>query len=546
MTSLPKWVDEVITTDVVVIGGGAAGLRVAHGLAPRRVDLLFGGSLGSAGSSPRAQGGIAAAVSAADSPARHSADTIDAGDGLNDEKAVTLLTGEARGEVERLSDLGMRFDRASSGALSLGREGAHSRDRILHADGDATGAELMRTLGLAVASSPHVRLMERTTALDLLCDEGRVVGVVAAGSGGRCSIYVSRAVVLATGGIGGLYLRTTNPGENRGSGLAMAARAGAELSDLEFVQFHPTALEVWADPAPLITEALRGAGATLVDGDGESFMATVDPRGDLAPRDIVAREVWSRTVAGGRVFLDARSAFDSLGADTFPTVRGLCSPFGIDPVQQPIPVSPAAHYTMGGVTTDVRGRTSLSGLWACGEVARSGAHGANRLASNSLLEALVFGGVAARDIDQAISTRTGVWNRLHHIDWGAHGVDRHPDDDRGLMTELRRRMWAGLGVLRDGRGLDSLLNWTAERMEEQHSSRELRSALTVALMAASAARSREESRGSHFRRDFPVPRPEWCTSQTVRLREAGAPVPEVDISTQVDEHSNTQTGEAHG
>jgi L-aspartate oxidase len=543
MRPLPTWIDEVTSTDVVVIGSGAAGLRLAHGLASRRVDLLTLGTLGTSGASARAQGGIAAPVDPNDSARLHARDTLETAHGLGCSETVELLIGRADREIERLLSLGMRFDRSESGALALGREAAHSRDRILHADGDATGAELMRTLGTAVQSSPHVRVSEATRAFELVYEQDRVVGVLARHHGRRIVLYLGRAVVLATGGIGGLYQRTTNPSESRGNGISMAARVGARLSDLEFVQFHPTALAVWANPVPLVSEALRGAGATLISENGEPIMAAEHPLGDLAPRDIVARAVWRRQQQGERVLLDARAVFASKGPDAFPTISRLCDPFGLDPARQPIPISPAAHYHMGGVWADESSRTTVSGLWACGEVACTGVHGANRLASNSLLEALVFGGLAAEDIDRTLARQAGKWSCLAHVDWESIEGRNQIDADHGLMVELRRRMWQGMGVIREHQGLTETLSWIGRALEAPQVSDEMRSALLVAFLMTISALARKESRGSHYRADYPETRSEWKGSQSVWVSGAATGSPQIEIRR---EGIPPQTGVAEG
>jgi L-aspartate oxidase len=415
----------VEAAEVLVIGAGAAGLTAALGCVPRRVVVLTKTRLsasGGGGASVWAQGGVASAVGEDDNPALHAADTLAAGAGLNDASIVRLLTGEGPQRIRALLEMGARFDRDAGGQLALGREAAHSRRRILHAHGDATGAEVVRTLVEAVHHEPAIQVVDRTFALDLLIEDGAVVGAAALRPDGRLVHYRAPAVVLATGGAGQLFLHTTNPREATADGLAMAARAGALLVDLEFVQFHPTALapspvpgplapkpvlglDTSAGPAafpgaplPLLTEALRGEGAVLIDDEGTRFMNGEHPDRELAPRDVVARAIWKRLQAGRKVFLDARAAVGERFPQRFPTVFALCRQHGVDPRVEPMPVVPAAHYHMGGVAVDASGRTSLPGLWACGEVAATGAHGANRLASNSLLEALVFGARVAADL----------------------------------------------------------------------------------------------------------------------------------------------------
>ncbi|MBW8877387.1 MAG: L-aspartate oxidase [Acidobacteria bacterium] len=499
-------IDGISRSEVLVLGSGTAGLTAALGCAPLRVTVLTKVREGSGGSSPWAQGGIAAAVGKDDAPALHAADTLAAGAGLNDPRAVELLTAEGPQRVKALLALGAHFDLDDSGALALGREAAHSRRRILHSR-DATGAEIVRTLVAAVHHAPEVRRVDGAFAIDLVLDGGQVVGAVAVHAGGRRVLHLAPAVVLATGGLGHLYLHTTNPPEATGDGLAMAARAGARLVDLEFVQFHPTALAAGADPMPLLTEALRGEGALLIDDTGRRFMTTEHRDAELAPRDVVARALWSRLMAGHRAFLDSRAAVGEEFPEHFPTVFRLCQEHGLDPRTEPIPVAPAAHYHMGGIAVDDRGRTSLAGLWACGEVTATGVHGANRLASNSLLEALVFGARVAEDLRAGLpaaraprSLRTA----------GGPAADVAAAGDAELIAAVRRLMWEKVGVVRDGAGLTAALS-ELDRLAARHpqASGEARNLLGVGRLVAAAALARRESRGGHYRSDYPAPDPAW-------------------------------------
>ncbi|HEX9945400.1 MAG TPA: L-aspartate oxidase [Thermoanaerobaculia bacterium] len=499
-------VDGVSRSDVLVVGTGAAGLTAALGCKPLRVTVLTKARLGTGGSSSWAQGGIAAAVGRDDAPALHAADTIAVGAGLNDPRVVDILTSEGPARVQALLALGAHFDLDDTGSLSLGREAAHSRRRILHAR-DATGAEIVRTLVEAVRHAPEVQVVDCTFALDLVLEDGQVVGVLAAHEDGRRILYLAPAVVLATGGLGRLYLHTTNPVEATGDGLAMAARAGARLVDLEFVQFHPTALATGADPMPLLTEALRGEGAILIDDEGRRFMADEHPDLELAPRDVVARAIWRRLMAGQRVFLDAREAVGETFPERFPTVFHLCQEHGLDPRTEPIPVAPAAHYHMGGIAVDERGRTSLAGLWACGEVAATGAHGANRLASNSLLEALVFGARVAEDLRSGLPpARTP---RGRRIAGGGVSSLAGPGDVE-LTAAVRRLMWQKVGVVRDEAGLAFAVE-ELRRLAKQHprAAGEARNLLGIGRLLAAAALERRESRGGHYRSDFPRTDPAW-------------------------------------
>lgn len=514
-------------SDVLVVGSGAAGLTAALGCAPLRVTVLTKATLIS-GASAWAQGGVAAAVGTDDTPALHAADTLAAGAGLCDPRAVGLLTGEGPERVQALLDLGARFDRNATGELSLGREAAHSRRRILHAK-DATGSEIVRALGEAVLQAPEVRVLERAFAMDLLVEDGRVGGVLAIHADGRRVLHVAPAVVLATGGLGQLYLHTTNPREATGDGLAMAARAGARLVDLELVQFHPTALavETAGEPMPLLTEALRGEGAILIDDRGFRFMGDEHADRELAPRDVVARAIWRRLMAGRRVFLDARDAVGEEFPERFPTVFELCRQHGLDPRREPLPVAPAAHYHMGGIDVDGQGRSSLPGLWACGEVSSTGVHGANRLASNSLLEALVFGGRVAEDLRAQAGRSFPSGRRVPAVFAASAGTPR----DAELQLAVRRIMWEKVGVVRDARGLTSALDELEALAESQPGiGGEARNLLSAGRLVTAAALARRESRGGHYRSDFPLPDPEWQR----RIHVTAAP----DGSAVLDEERN--------
>ena len=483
--------------DAVVVGGGLAGMMAALELRPLRVARVSYRSLGEWTSSAWAQGGIAAAVGDDDSPALHAADTVAAGAGLVEKRVAARLAFDGPHAIERIASLGVRFDRDAQEHYALGREGAHSRRRILRAGGDATGAELVRAIVAAVRTSPTIEPLENATALDVALDrDGRVCGLLLRHKSGEVVAVGASAVVLATGGLGGLYRFTTNPTSSRGSGIALAARAGARLADLEFVQFHPTALDVPSDPLPLVTEALRGEGAVLVDETGARLMEAIHPLGDLAPRDVVARRVFAIRSAGRRAYLDATQAVGADFRERFPTVFAACARFGIDPRVERIPVVAAAHYHMGGIAVDLAGRTSVEGLYACGEVAATGVHGANRLASNSLLESVVYPERIANDI------RATVLPSASGFATPAYAAPVEAPEAQ--WDELRQAMYFGVGVERNEAGLEAALE-RLRMLGERTASAELRDAATVGGLVARAALRRRETRGSHVRTDFPAP-----------------------------------------
>src|SRR3954471_2822306 len=402
-------IDDIVESDgAIILGAGIAGLFTALKLAPMPSIVLAGTRPGLSGSSAWAQGGIAAAMGEGDSWQSHAGDTITAGAGLCDPAIVELVAREAPDRIQDLIAFGTPFDRTSDGALALGREAAHSMPRIVHVKGDGAGAAISATLAARAHEANAITLLEGFHAVELAMENGRVTGLFArAGLGpdARLILFRARAVVLATGGLGALYAVTTNPLEARVEGLGMAARAGAVIADPEFVQFHPTAIAIGRDPAPLATEALRGEGAVLVNARGERFMQAVHKDAELAPRDIVARAIHHQIVSGQKFFLDCRDAIGAEFPHHFPTVYAACMSAGIDPVLAPIPVAPAAHYHMGGIASDVQGRSSLPGLWVVGECASTGLHGANRLASNSLLEGLIFGARVADDVRGQLTAR---------------------------------------------------------------------------------------------------------------------------------------------
>jgi L-aspartate oxidase len=503
--------------DVVVVGSGVAGMVAALTLAPLRVALLTKTHTLAGGSSPHAQGGVAAAVGRDDDPGQHARDTVIAAAGLADPEIVRAMVADGPRAIARLIALGARFDRDDFGQLALSREGAHSRSRVVRAGGDAAGAEIVRALSAAVMEARVIDLRTETFLEDLLLEGGRVTGLTATSATGDVLVHGARAVVLATGGIGRLFPETTNPREATGDGLAAAARAGALLADLEFIQFHPTALDVARDPMPLITEALRGAGALLVDARGRPLRIEGWERAELAPRDIVAREIVTRLARGERVALDARALGAKRLESEFPQVIRTCLAAGYDPRRDELPVAPAAHYHMGGVAVDARGRTSIEGLWACGEVACTGAHGANRLASNSLLEALVYGARVAEDVRDALrssAVQAAAWTP------GIPGADATATPWRPplrLESRLRAAAGRGLSVIRDADGIRETLS-SLDALSDEATSGEARNLLLVGRLIGASALLREESRGAHWRRDFPAPNAR-CARRMARTAE---------------------------
>ncbi|TGT54080.1 L-aspartate oxidase [Mesorhizobium sp. M00.F.Ca.ET.170.01.1.1] len=478
----------------VIIGAGLAGLMTALHLAPQPVVLLSRTPLEMDASSTLAQGGLAASFGEDDSPDLHLADTLAAGDGLCNEEMARRVVEAVPEAVENLIRLGAPFDRALDGKLRLGLEAAHARRRIVHA-ADATGHQLFHALLAVARRTRSITIMEGITALRLVVAEGCTVGVLAVLESGVFALP-TRRVVLATGGIGGLFCDTTNPLCSFGHGLALAACAGAELADLEFVQFHPTALDTQRRPMPLISEAVRGEGAVLVDEHGHRFLAAT-PGAEFASRDVVARAIANQLAAGQRVYLDTRQCLGQKFAKRFPGIDAACKQAGIDPAMEPIPVRPAAHYHMGGVAVDAEGRSSVSGLWACGEVARTGLHGANRLASNSLSEAVTTAAWVAASV--AGTSAGWQWPRLPAT------VSVRPDP-----SPVRQLVSNALGIFRNGKALGEAITTLLPIAVGETAAAD---PALVALLIAIAAIRREESRGSHYRSDFPGHHPEAVPSR---------------------------------
>lgn len=507
---LPGW---STSADVVVIGSGVAGLTTALQIRAHNLSvILITKSYVDEGSTKWAQGGIAAALGPGDSPEQHERDTLVAGAGLCDLPAVKVLVSEGPEAVRKLIARGAVFDKSETGEIALTREGGHLRNRILHAGGDATGAEVSRALLAAVSRDQGIEVIEHALVLDALKSEsGRVCGVTlhVIGEGSRDGVgqIMARAVVLATGGLGQVYSQTTNPSVSTGDGVALALRAGADVADVEFIQFHPTVLYMGENSRgqqPLISEAVRGEGAFLVNDRGERFMKSVHPLADLAPRDIVAKEISRQMSKSGakHVWLDAKSIVDF--KDRFPTIYSSCSQIGIDPSKDLIPVAPASHYASGGIRTDLNGHSSVPGLYAVGETACTGAHGANRLASNSLLEGLVFGARIAEDIAKNLPT----WEQP---------VGNDPIEiliSPSVRGEMQRAMSRGASVVRTKDSLSKTLE-TLNRLKDAttiYANVDAWETTNLYLLATAITRSaleRTESRGSHTRDDFPETSEAW-------------------------------------
>lgn len=510
----PGW---TITSDVIIVGSGIAGLTTALQIRAYGYSvLLVTKARVDEGSTKWAQGGIAAALGPGDSPAAHEADTLKAGAGLCDKKAVHALVTEGPEAVARLIARGAVFDRAATGEIALTREGGHLKNRILHAGGDATGAEISRALLAAVTEDPGIEVIEHALVLDALKSEsGRVCGVTlhVIGEGSRDGVgrALAKAVILGTGGLGQVFAQTTNPSVSTGDGVALALRAGAEIADVEFIQFHPTVLYLGANSSgqqPLISEAVRGEGAILLNADGEQFMKGIHPLADLAPRDVVAKAIMSQMLSTGaeHVWLDVSKV--PKFSERFPNIYQSCIAHGINPERDRIPVAPAAHYASGGVRVDLAGRSSVPGLYACGETACTGVHGANRLASNSLLEGLVFAARIADDIHRTL-------RKLEREEPVAH-LQSEPEllIDPQMRTNISNAMSLGAGVIRTKESLNNT-SVTLEKIRTRGSTNpcveawEATNLYILAEVIVASALIREETRGSHWREDFPSESPSW-------------------------------------
>ncbi|GLQ35610.1 L-aspartate oxidase [Amylibacter marinus] len=501
----------------LIIGAGLAGLYAALTLAPRPVTILSPEPLGDGASSAWAQGGVAAAMDKDDTPEAHAEDTVNAGDGIVDPDIASFVTGAAKAHVLELADVGTPFDRTADGGFVMSKEAAHGFARVVRVKGDQAGAAIMKTLVAEVKRTPSITVIEGATALDLISKNSQMQGVLVSVNNQEPFVIQAKTYLLAAGGAGSLFIKTTNPPSVRGLALGMAARAGAKIADAEFVQFHPTAIDLNLDPAPLATEALRGEGATLINKSGARFMQAIHKDAELAPRDIVARAIFNEHQAGNRPMLDTRAAIGAHIIDEFPSVSDACLKGGIDPVNDPIPVVPAAHYHMGGVATDITGMSTINGLWVAGEASSTGLHGANRLASNGLLEALVYAATCAGGIAQSID-KTGGQPMVENL---AIPQLAYAVVDPVAVQRLRETMSAKVGVLREQAGLkDALITLRALDAEYGGTSTNFDNMLAAATLIAAAAYLRRESRGGHYRTDYPDKDPAFQSRSEITLAEA--------------------------
>jgi len=523
--------DRIGTDRIVIVGAGLAALYAALELAPRPVLMISPEELGQGASSAWAQGGVAAAMAKSDSPEAHARDTEDAGAGTVDPEVAAMVTRLAHEHILDLSALGAPFDRDAQGNFLMNREAAHSAARVVRVKGDQAGHQIMETLIAIVRETPSIQILEGTEALRLETQGQRTTGVWIRLSGPYSAPMLIRCpgVLLAGGGSGGLFAHTTNPPRVRGQVIGLAARAGAVIADPEFVQFHPTAVDCGEDPAPLATEALRGEGATLINADGIRFMLDQHTDAELAPRDIVARAIFAEAQAGRRPMLDTRSALGSEVLTRFPALAETCKRAGIDPLTQPVPVAVAAHYHMGGIATDQNGRASLGHLWVSGEAASTGLHGANRLASNGLLEALVYARRAAQDIAASLPAPTAETPEVEPA-FGPGVAAMNPE----AVSRLRQCMTDYVGVRRDEAGLRQALTILAELEQVQAEDEGFCNMCATATLIAAAALMRRESRGGHFRDDFPQADPAQAQRSRITLAEA------LTLRTQVTEEARNR------
>ena len=499
-------VEQIYNPDVVIVGGGVAGLTVAINLAPRKVCVITKDSLGINTSSTWSQAGIAASVDKNDSNEMHISDTLKTAKGLGNETVARKIISESKATIKDLEEIGVKFDKNPDGSFNLGLEGAHSHNRIVGSKGDSSGIEIMRGLIDEVKKLDHITVLENVSIDSIMHENNTIYGVI-----GRFTdknipnnhvVIQSSHIVLATGGLGGIFANTTNPRTSYGEGIALAAQVGAVLTDMEFVQFHPTGLDFGLDPTPLATEAIRGAGAHLINQNSERFMLGIHEEVELAPRDIIAQNIFKQIDAGNSVFLDCRK---NIGIDfkiKFPQVYSYCTKAGIDPSKEMMPIIPVAHYHIGGVKTDLRGRTSVEGLWCCGEASATGVHGANRLASNSLLEALVFGKIVANEINKEPLKQNAEVISSSFIRTYKEKT-KNKIRAKKFIWQLRSTMMRNLGIVRNqasiAKGLSDIIR--IER-ESRGMSAKLNDMILVSKFIICGAFKREESRGCHLRSDF--------------------------------------------
>jgi len=497
--------------DVLIVGGGLAGLRAANAVDPQLSVLVVTKDAIQQSNSSYAQGGIAGVMDPEDRFEEHVQDTLVAGGTLCDSEIVDMVIREAPDRIQELIDWGTHFDE-QSGRILLGREGGHSHNRIVHALGDMTGREVMRAVIERTRHRPNVRIWENTFTLDLLTWDGACRGAIIATHHGEKMLLWARQTILATGGCGQIYRESTNPPVATGDGHAMAYRAGAQLRDMEFIQFHPTVLYIAGGSRSLITEAVRGEGGWLVDKDGERFMPAYDRRAELAPRDVVSQAIVSQMEKTRHpcVYLDVTHLDPAFVLKRFPGIAAACKQFGIDITRDKIPVRPGAHYMIGGVTVDCRGQTTIPALWAAGEVSSSGLHGANRLASNSLLEGLVYGAHAGAAASRAALEWDGDY-RVYPLQNAVVAPPAEPLDLADIRNSLKSLMWRSCGVRRSGQGLadaletvDAWRRYVLARQFDDAGGWELQNMLTISRVMIEAALLREESRGVHLRTDFPA------------------------------------------